>query len=127
VWAGQSADFNSAWEPIRDSFPSENATAGEYSKWAAQAQTLLEENATQRQVRFAALKRERQALESQYRSSIQKSAGLSSTLQVESLSEGASEIETLRPSGLLILIGGILGLLAWILFWLGRLALGRSA
>lgn len=127
VWTGQAANFNPAWEPVQDAFPAETASAGEYAEWAARLQTLLEESVEQRQVRMAALEQERQILEAQYQESAQKSAGLSSTMLVESLSEGASEIETLRPAGMLILIGGSLGLLVWILLWLGRLALRRSA
>lgn len=127
VWAGQAANYNPAWEPVRDAFPAEDATAGEYTEWAARLQTVLEQSIEQRQVRLEALEQERQALEAQYQQYAQETAGLSSTMLVESLSEGASEIETLRPTGLLILIGGSLGLLIWILLWLGRLALRRGA
>lgn len=127
AWAGQAAALNPAWQPLLDGFPAEDASAGDYLPWIEQALVLAGEDLSRQGTELAALAETRSALEQAYNESARGSGGFSSTLIVEKLSEGTEEIETLRPTGLLILVGGVLGLLAWTLVWLGRIALRGEA
>lgn len=71
----------------------------------------------------AALDTQRTKLFEQYQQTITRSRGLSSTLVVDWPFSGIWQTEVVRPSGLMILVGGLLGLLAWGVFWLVRLTL----
>lgn len=127
TWAVQAAELGPAWQTLWVDFPAEGASADDYLPWLDHALVMVTASIDEQQAQLASIADTRQALETRYSEAASGSLGLSSTMVLESLSEDVEEVEHLRPTGLLILLGAVLGLLAWILAWLGRIAMRGKA
>jgi hypothetical protein len=121
--ASQAAGYDPAWQTALGEYPDADALPAEYLTWLVSAEVTLNEliNILENQLQALAVEQEKIATE--YERSSRRSRGFAPTLVVERVSGGPTSIAQVRPTAQLGLIGGALGLLAWILFWFGRLAM----
>ena len=117
------ADLDPAWEPLLDAFPIDGSPASSYIAWLNQTAIVLDQDIRTLEAQSKALQVQIDETSAQYKDASNKSFGLSGNLQVEKIRRRPPEQYAVRPTGLLILVGGILGLLLWIILWLGGAAL----
>jgi hypothetical protein len=120
------ADLDPAWEPLLDAFPIDGSPASSYIAWLNQTAIVLDQDIRTLEAQSKALQVQIDETSAQYKDASNKSFGLSGNLQVEKIRRRPPEQYAVRPTGLLILVGGILGLLLWIILWLGRVTLKAS-
>jgi hypothetical protein len=108
-----------AWQELLSSQPAADAPPAVYQAWLELAleQIKLEADALPGQI--AALEGQRQALKEKYTSESANSLSLSPNLEIQEIGPGNAQI--LRPTTTLILVGGFIGLLAWLLVELVRI------
>jgi hypothetical protein len=68
----------------------------------------------------AALVSQREAISHRWNEALSNSGGLSAHLYIEALPGADQEAKPVRTSAAAALVGGTVGVLAWILFWLFR-------
>ena len=117
------ADLEKAWEPLLDVFPIDGSPASSYIDWLIQTAIVLDQDIWTLEAQSKALQVQINETSARYKDASNKSFGLSGNLQVEKIRRRPPEQYAVRPTSLLILVGGILGLLLWIILWLGRAAL----
>lgn len=127
TWATLVGESNSARAVLLEALPEAGAPAGDYRDWLSQALNMTREDIRLARERQSMFEQERLDLESRYSAAAKGSLGFSATLEVEKLSAEGPEVEVLRPTSLLMLVGACLGLLAWALTLLARIGLGRKA
>ncbi len=127
TWATLVAESNPARGELLDTLPEAGSPAGDYRDWLSRALNMTQEDIRLARQRQSVLDQERLDLESRYSAAAKESLGFSATLEVEKLSADGPELEVLRPTSLLMLVGACLGLLAWALTVLARIGLGRKA
>lgn len=136
------ADLGPTWLPLIEAFPELTEPASSYVDWLEKAAQALDGQLQVIQHQIADLETEKKQLETQYSQALIKSRGLSANLEIQAihnptvqelqlcsseitncdLLDNGRFISTLRPAGLFILVGGFLGLLGWLSFWIIRLA-----
>jgi len=112
------AGSNPSWQPLLNAFPTVDAPAQEYLTYLDQANAVLMQEIQTMQARVEALESERQELFIQYTASSNNSMGLSANLVVDSIADAQPQMIIVRPTGVLMLVGGAIGLAIWILSWL---------
>ncbi len=116
-------DFDPAWEPLLEAFPIDGSPASSYIDWLNQVDIVLDQAIRTLEAQSKALQVQIDETGARYKDASNKSFGLSGNLQVEKIRRRPPEQYAIRPTGLLILVGGILGLLLWIILWLVRITL----
>lgn len=119
----ESAVLGPEWQSLLDPFPSLGAAAQDYIAWIDRGTVALEEKLKVLQAEIMTLEQEQGSLEQQYRRAAEKSRGFSANLVVEPVSGAGPSLSVLRPTGLMALLGGVFGLLVWVLVWLARITL----
>lgn len=127
------ATFTPAWQAVLAEAPAPNRSVQDYRQWLEQVRQLIDEEDRALAERAGQIEASRAQLMQDYALQTKASLGLSPNLQVQgTVGLAGSEqpsIETLRPTGTLVLVGGILGLLAWF-YWLiwniGRAGIWRK-
>ena len=76
-----------------------------------------------RKTRLKKLDAQATEIKRQFAEASQKSRGLSATLDVEKISGARVEQSIVRPTGMLVLVGSLLGLVAWLIQWFSRISL----
>ncbi len=109
--AGSLAQFTPAWLEILDSQPDPDAPAADYIPWIDKVTAHIQSEIFLLQKQFTSLEQDRQHLSEQYAEASDRSLGLSPNLEVQGLKQLAPE--PVRPTGLLIILGGLTGLLIW--------------
>ncbi len=101
-------------------FPSTEASLEEYLSAVDQALVVLSEQQMIFQRQGAEQAAQRDALLEQWKVESQASHSLTANLLVEPLAVEEIAAQPVRQTSVMALVGGLLGLLAWGLFWLGR-------
>jgi len=114
--AASTAQFTPGWMALLDEQPDENAPSEAYIEWIDQISVTIDNELSLIELRSKRLNAERSQLESQYSQVYKSSLGLSSNVVIEGLQNIPSK--RLKPTGNLVLIGGIIGLSSWILLQL---------
>lgn len=120
------AEMGSAWAPVLVEFPSPQAPGKDYIPWVQRAVALLNLELQSMQSQVQALGNSMEVIEAQYAEASQKSLGLSSRLRVDKIADALPEQTVVRPSGLLMLIGGCLGFFLYIAAWAARISLRKG-
>jgi hypothetical protein len=110
--AAGAAQFTPGWMALLDEQPDENAPPEAYIEWIDQISTAIDNELSLLEPRSKRLNAERSLLESQYSQVSKSSLGLSPNLVIEGLQNIPPK--RLKPTGNLVLIGGIIGLSSWI-------------
>ena len=117
------ADLDPAWEPLLEAFPIDGSPASSYIDWLNQVNIVLDQDIRTLEAQSKSLQVQIDDTGARYKDASDKSFGLSGNLQVEKIRRRPPEQYAIRPTGLLILVGGILGLLLWTILWLVRITL----
>jgi hypothetical protein len=120
AWASRSAGLDSAWKELLEGIPAEGAQVSDYRPWVARLSQSIDAELALVQNQIADFQAEKAALQEQFEQASIASRGLSATLEVGRLSQDAPSVVPVRPTGLTALVGGVLGLLVWVLLWLVR-------
>jgi hypothetical protein len=110
------ARYTPGWMAALQDQPSPEAPPGDYSPWIGQITAYIDTELEALEQRLAFLEAEQSRLSEQYSIASDKSLGLSPNLEVESVDLIATRI--VRPTVTLVLVGGIVGLLIWVLIQL---------
>jgi hypothetical protein len=112
------ADFSPAWMALLETQPPASALPASYTTWIDQAlaQINAEINALDQQIDF--LEQQRTDLANRYTAASTESLGLSPNLEIQDVQVLPTKV--IHPTGTLIIVGGLIGLLAWIFFQLTR-------
>lgn len=121
--AAQASGYNPAWVTILTRFPTADALPAEYTEWVERTLGSLNIELETIYARIANLETEKVDYETKQGEYIDASRGLSSTVNVESGTNSAPAVTPLRQTGVLILIGGIIGLLTWFVYGLIKISL----
>jgi len=116
-----SPNFN--WQPLLDAFPSSDAPAPSYVEWLNRVMVTLDSEIQSLQAQMTALETQKALVVDQYQQASQNSFGLSANLQIERISDDLPQPYPIRPTGLLVFVGCLLGLLFWMMLKLTGLSL----
>jgi hypothetical protein len=118
--AGRVVDLNPVEQTLLENAPASDAPAGAYIEWVNQVLASLDLGLTTLQAQEADLVGQREAISRSWNDALNESGGLSAHLTVEALPGGDQPPKPVRTTAAAALIGGIVGVLVWILFWLAR-------
>lgn len=110
--AASLARFNPAWQDLLATQPGPDAAAADYLVWNTQVIGLIDAELDQGRQQLRDLEKTQDDLAVQYAAASSRSLGLSPNLEIESISRPSSE--QIHPTSVLILLGGVTGLLAWL-------------
>jgi hypothetical protein len=102
-----------AWRTLLENQPDADASPQAYRDWVSQVLGQVDLELAALPSRLAALEQEREALEEQYSEESALSLGLSPNIEIEQF--GTPDSRIFRPTTTLILVGGFVGLLLWLL------------
>ena len=111
------------WSLLLDEFPAQDAPQQEYFLWLDRASKYLDVETQIQQAQIDALEESKQSLITQYEAASQKSQGLSVDLLVDKITDDEPEQSIVRPTGQLMLIGSILGLIVWAYLFMARIGM----
>jgi len=120
--AASVANLNPAGEALLASAPSPGSPGAAYIPWIEQVLQTLENEAATLQNQLAALASQRHSIQQSWTEASRASHGLSAYLLVTELPAANQPAQPVRRASAAALIGGIVGVLAWSLFWLGDAA-----
>jgi hypothetical protein len=118
------AEFTPAWTQALDSAPSMKAPLSAYGDWIAQLIPLMDQEISTMQDHMAEMDKERISLAQQFDQ--EQRLSLSFSPNIEVLKRLDRDTRVIRPTLTLILVGSIIGLLAWLLIQLVRISNLRS-
>jgi hypothetical protein len=116
----RAADWDPGWGALIEAYPASLALPAEYSLWVERATSMVDADLEVLPGRIEYLEEQHDSLSAAYAEVAEKSLGLSAGLELEYSEDISPQVEDVRPSGLLMLVGGILGVLIWFLFVLVR-------
>ena len=109
------ADFSPAWVALLATQPRPDSLPEAYPDWLEQAGAMIDSELPALQRQLDSLEQERVGLLVEYTRQSKSSLGVSPNLVIEELSDAPTEESIVRPTGLLTLVGGVLGFLAWVM------------
>jgi hypothetical protein len=115
--------LDATMEFLLTDFPSAGSKMEEYQDWLLKAQSSTIATTERVEDQIQELQSEHQETLNELANLIERSHGLASTLVIEKMNEGIWQVNTIRPTALLALVGGLLGLIAWATIWIVRLSL----
>ncbi len=116
----RAADWHPGWGALLDAYPAPEASSDEYLLWVERALSVVDSDLGGLPERIEYLENQHQALSARYAESAEKSLGLSAAMDVTLSEEISPGVEDVRPSGTLMLVGGTLLVVAWLLIGLVR-------
>lgn len=119
-------DLSPAWEVVLQSFPGASAPASSYGAWVDQVNAGLESELASLQSLVDELDNTVKQLKKEYAAASRKSWGLSANLVVDTIADLPAVIRQIRPTSEMLLVGALLGLITWLLLWLGRIGMRGS-
>jgi len=121
----QNSGGDPAWQNLLDEYPPQGSLVSSYTSWLEMAAVFIETSLQATQDQILDTEAEQEINQQKHEELVDKSRGLSSTLVVEQPFTGVWQIKVIRPTALLALIGGLVGLLAWSTVWLVRISLRK--
>ena len=118
--AASVAGFNSAWASILEDLPPAGAVQADYMQWAKELQSMLNQEVQTLQAELETLTQDRETATHVYEHRLQRSRGLTPTTVVRRSSEQAATVRVIRSRPMYALVGGLLGVLTWLIIWLLR-------
>jgi uncharacterized protein involved in exopolysaccharide biosynthesis len=119
--AARASNLDVDWGALLEQLPSPEAPRQEYLAWLDQVLASLTSKIEVLQSQIQAMEGEIATVNTRFLAAADQSHGLSAMVLVEKLAEGLWQVRSTRPTGVSMLIGGVLGLILWLLFWLVRL------
>ncbi len=112
------AAWNLGWVPTLEAAPPLGSSLAEYQAWLIPVIALIEAELAVLPSQIEALAADHASLAAEYTVLADASQALSANLEVQQIVDQPPTVEHLRPTGTLMLVGGVLGLLVWGVFWL---------
>ena len=119
------ANSGAAWEKILAAFPSSQASSQEYVTFLNITISALDKEILTLQNQTRTLEKNKNDTLSKYAATSSNSLGLSSNLIVDQVTDEPAQITSVRPSGALILVGGLLGIIIWAFYWISGIVIQR--
>lgn len=123
----ETTGLSTTYPDLAAALPAADAPAKEFAAWIEQLSAVLDSELASLNSQLATFEPQRAELRTQYETASQGSRGFSANLEVSRVSNDLPVVEQVRPTGLLALIGTLLGFVAWLLFWFARIALKPKA
>lgn len=114
------ATYNPVALPLLEEIPPPEAPAQDYLPWVERLIVVLEGDLGIIQEQSSTLTNQHDALTLDWEKATDASHGLTAFLVVEPLSESNLTATPVRLTSQMAVVGGLLGILIWGLFWLGR-------
>ena len=118
--AARAADWGAGWSSLLKAIPASGADSAQMLVWLDDYQSLIVADLADLPARIDALETQYNQLANQYAIEAESSLALSANLSLGLPDEVAPFVEDVRPAGLLMLVGGLLAILVWLLFELAR-------
>jgi hypothetical protein len=118
-----SLQLGTVLQPVLETYPQPGSPVETYQDWAKRVEIGLEEEISNLQAQIDRVNTGTKNLNKRYAEASQQSKGLSANFVIEPVPNEPIEVGQPRPIGQMALIGGLIGLLAWLAFWLGKIAL----
>jgi hypothetical protein len=125
VLAGQAQDVDPALKELVGDYPDPSSNNTAYLEWLGRLLPVLQSRLANAEMQSNALQNQKDRLAQEYNAARDRSRGLSTLLVVTPMLDGIWQIETIRQTGLMALVGGLLGVLGWASYWLVRLSLKK--
>jgi hypothetical protein len=116
----RAADWGAGWQAALEAFPAPDETPSAYLRWIERILTLIAADLETLPAQLERLETQYDDLAEEYARAAEKSLALSPNLSVEAPEQVDSQVEVVRPVNTLMLVGGILGVLTWLLWELAR-------
>jgi len=116
-------ELGSSVSSILKDFPTTTASLKEYNVWIEKFLLSLNWENLILQKQIETLEKEHQHLALDYAETSRRSLGLSPDLIVDNIADDYPEQSVTRPTSLLILIGGFMGLILWAIIWMAKISL----
>ncbi len=126
ILAARAAGMDLGWKSLLEDIPPPGASPQEYGSWIDRLIPAIEEEAEIASTQLDHLELERSNVFTQWENALQEGHGLSATLFIEQPSDLSPHVKQVRSTGLVALVGGLLGLLIWGLEVLFRVSLGGA-
>jgi len=120
--AARASGFDPAWNTLLEKFPDEGAPPSEYISWINEVLVSIDISIEMLNSRLEILENEQAALESEYKTAEENSRGLSSSLHVEKGSDFPPVVTSSINTGMIVLIGGVIGLMIWLIVGLVKIS-----
>jgi hypothetical protein len=116
-------NLDRSWTPLLEAFPPPQAATRDYSGWVKKLIPAIENTIQFRENQTEDLSTQASEVKRQFAEASRKSRGLSATLDVEKISGARTEQTIVRPTGTLVLVGSLIGLVAWLIQWFAGISL----
>ena len=90
--------------------------------WIQRTLPLLDQDIQFAQEQSQSMQTTYQTLANEYNRASQVSLGLSANLEVEKINDAPPEVNVVRSTGVLIVVGSCLGLMLWMFLWAWQLS-----
>ena len=124
---GSAAGLNPGWGSVLENAPGESVGAAAYLPWLDQVLPAVDQELADLQNRSQALEQDHSDTMAKWEAAFEAGHGLSATLTVEAPSNEPPSVSAERPVSAALIIGGLVGLLAWGIFTLVRTSRGALA
>jgi hypothetical protein len=118
----QAVNWDPAWDRMLESAPRSGLPASQYLTWLERVLSLIDSELAILPGKITILDEQFASLDTQYQVETAQSLGLASTLALEPLGDEAPRVELVRPTGILSLVGLVVGFLVWALWEFYRLS-----
>lgn len=118
--AATAAQWNPEGVAMLQAIPPPNAPASDYLPWLERVSAFIDQELELLEPQIDRLSQEYNQLYARWYQERDASRGLTAYLMVTPLEERRSQVQAVRPIGMMIFVGGLLGLLTWGLVWLAR-------
>lgn len=118
----QVVDSNPVWTRIMEDAPAAGTEARLYIEWLGAIQSMITEELEVIPDQIEYLDQSFSSVSAIYKEEISKSFGLASTLVVEKVADETPQVEIIRESADLALIGGVIGFLIWGIWEFSRIS-----
>jgi hypothetical protein len=109
----RASDWNSGWDTALDDAPSIGSFPADYIQWLDRMIPFVEQELQDLGAVIDVLEHRFDDIESVYRQETEQSRALASTLVIDKPDDAIPQVERVRPTGVLILVGGFMGLAIW--------------
>ncbi len=118
--ASRAADWGAGWQAALEVFPAPDALPPAYLHWMERILALIAADSDALPTQLNRLEAQYDDLAEDYLQAAEKSLALSPNLSIEAPEQVDPQVEVVRSANTLMLVGGILGVLAWLLWELAR-------
>lgn len=128
LWqAAISSEMIDQWEALFDAFPSIGSLPKGYIDWIETAIPIFEQEHAAIETKVQDLISQKGEVSSQFSQAFGQSQGLSANLDVDAISTARTIQSITRPTGELMLIGSLLGLILGLVLWFSKISLRGEA